>query len=398
MTAPTHTDHSPDAMTPDERRAGATLAAIFGLRMLGLFLILPVFTVAARALPHGTDTVLVGIALGAYGATQALLHIPLGLLSDRIGRKPVIIGGLAVFVGGCLLAAAAQDMPQLILGRVVQGMGAISAVVSALAADLTRPNQRTKIMAMIGSTIGLVFAVSLVMAPPLYAAIGLRGIFLLTGALALGGIALVLRNIPAHTRIAAEKTPLRKVLLDRQLALLNFGVLSLHIMQTALWVVTPALLVAAGLPLAEHWRIYLPTVLIAFALIVPVIIHAERRQLTRPAFLVAITLLIVAQSGFALTTALWPLAASLLAFFVGFNLLEAMQPALISRAAPSGARGAAMGIYNTTQSLGVALGGVCGGWLIKHVGGWAAPAFCASLGILWLGLAASLPLRRKQDG
>ncbi len=380
-----------DPMTREEKRAGISLAAIFGLRMLGLFMILPVFAVFAHTLPGGSDPALVGIALGAYGATQALFQIPFGRASDRIGRKPAIVAGLLIFAAGSFLAAAAPDIYWVIAGRVIQGAGAISAAITALAADLTREQHRTKVMALIGSSIGLMFAFSLVGAPLLYAWIGMSGIFTLTGVLALAAILLLAKAVPTPPAPpAAKPLPFSRVLLDGQLTRLNFGVLALHVMQTALWVVVPPVLVAGGLPLAEHWKIYLPALLASFAVMVPAIIAAERHNQLKPVFVAAILLLILVQVGLTQAEGTYAIGVLLMLFFVGFNIMEAMQPSLISRVAPAAAKGAAMGIYNTTQSIGLALGGVLGGWLLKHFGAAAVHGFCVALGTVWLVLAASM--------
>ena len=383
-----------DKMTPAELRAGISLASIFALRMLGLFLILPVFALYSQTLPGGDNLMLVGIALGAYGLTQAMFQIAYGVASDRYGRKPVIIFGLVVFALGCLIAGLAPDIWWMIGGRVLQGAGAISAAVTALAADLTREQHRTKVMAMIGVSIGLTFALSLVLAPLLYAAIGMGGIFGLTGGLALGAIVLLLKVVPAAPAMVSRGTdvPFATVLLDGQLARLNFGVLALHIMQTALWVVVPAALVhSGGLPLAEHWKIYLPAVLASFVLMVPAIIIAERQGRFRLVFGGAVLLLLLVQAGlYAYGQGLYPIALWLLLFFVGFNILEAMQPSLISRIAPPSAKGAALGIYNTTQSLGLFLGGMLGGWLGKAYGTPAVHLFCGILALIWLVLVATM--------
>lgn len=381
-------------MTPGELRAGVSLASIFALRMLGLFLILPVFALFAQTLPGGDNLSLVGFALGAYGLTQALFQIAYGVASDRYGRKPVIIFGLLVFALGCAIAALAPDIWWMIAGRVLQGAGAISAAVTALAADLTREQHRTKVMAMIGVSIGLTFAVSLVAAPLMYAAVGMAGIFWLTGGLALGAIVLLLKVVPAAPAMVARgvDVPFSSVLLDGQLARLNFGVLALHTMQTALWVVVPAALVhSGGLPLAEHWKVYLPAVLASFVLMVPAIMIAERHGKIRSVFGGAILLLLLVQAGlYAYGTGLYPIGAWLLLFFVAFNILEAMQPSLISRIAPTEARGAALGIYNTTQSIGLFIGGMLGGWLGKNYGTPAVHLFCAALALIWLMLVATM--------
>lgn len=389
-----HTMRSPsqDPMTPAERRTGAVLAAIFGLRMLGLFLVLPVFALLARELPGGDDAALVGFALGAYGLTQAFLQIPFGIASDRFGRKPVIVAGLLLFAAGSFVSAAAPDIHVMIVGRVLQGAGAISAAVTALAADLTREQHRTKVMAMIGASIGLVFAASLVIAPPLAAALGLSGLFALIGGLALAAIVLLYIAVPPQpTVMQPARPPFSAVLFDGRLARLNFGVFALHLMQTALWVVVPATLVAGGLTGGGHWKVYLPAVLLSFAVMVPLIIAAEKKGRMRSVYAGAVALLIVVQAGLAyLGGSLWTTGLWLTLFFVAFNILEALQPSLISRIAPPAAKGAALGIYNTTQSLGLFLGGALGGWLTKHYGAGAVHVACAALGILWLMLANRL--------
>jgi MFS family permease len=390
-----------DPMTRDERRAGASLAAIFGLRMLGLFMILPVFAIYAPTLAGGDDVLLVGLAIGAYGLTQAFFQIPYGMASDRYGRKPVIIAGLLLFAAGSFLAAAADSIWWVIAGRVIQGAGAISAAVTALAADLTREQHRTKVMAMIGSTIGLVFALSLVLAPPLYSLVGMPGIFALTGLLALAAIVLLMKAVPAQPAVPAiPRVPFSVVLRDRNLARMNFGVLALHMMQTALWVVVPPMLAGSGaLPVGEHWKVYLPAVLVSFVVMVPAIIAAEKRGLMKPVFVGAILLLAFVQIGFAtMSGGVYSLAFWLVLFFVAFNIMEALQPSLISRLAPPGAKGAALGVYNTTQSFGLFLGGALGGWLFKNFGATAVQGFCAAVACIWLMAAATmtLPARNQQ--
>ncbi len=390
-----------DPMTPAERRTGAVLAAIFGLRMLGIFLVLPVFSVLAAGLPGGDDLMLVGLALGAYGLTQAFLQIPFGMASDRLGRKPVIVAGLLVFAAGSFLAAAAPDIHWMIVGRVLQGAGAVSAAVSALAVDLTREQHRTRIMATIGASIGLVFAASLAIAPPLAAAIGLAGLFALTGVLTLAAIVLLLTVVPdpgAAARdavppapTAGQRSPFLVVLCDARLARMNFGVFALHLMLTALWVVVPPALVTAGLAAGAHWKIYLPAVLLSLAAMVPAIVAAERKGRMRPVYVGAVALLVVVQAGLTWSGAgLWSIALWLLLFFVAFNILEALQPSLISRLAPPDAKGAALGIYGTTHSAGLFLGGLLGGWLAKHFGAAAVHLACAAIGIIWLVLAARI--------
>ena len=387
-------------MSPEERRTGASLASIFALRMLGLFLILPVFSVHARTLPGGDNLALVGFALGAYGLTQAFFQIPYGIASDYFGRKLVIVVGLLIFALGSFVAAWAPDMNWIIVGRVLQGAGAISAAVTALAADLTREEHRTKVMAMIGSSIGLVFALSLVGAPLLYGWIGMSGLFVLTGVLALAAIGLLIKAVPpAPAPHGHEKLPLRRVLFDVDLLRLNLGIFTLHMVQMAMFVVLPhALVNFGGLPAATHWQVYLPAVLVSFAVMVPAIIAAERKDKMRPVFLAAIGLLAVVQAGlYLLHQSLWALAAWLLLFFVAFNVLEATLPSLVSRTAPPAAKGAALGVYNTTQAVGLFIGGAAGGYIAQHFGDNAVFAACTGLALIWLAVAKTMnfPQRRQ---
>lgn len=385
-------------MSSTERRAGMSLAAIFALRMLGLFLILPVFAAHARAVPGGDNTFLVGMAIGAYGLTQAFLQILFGIASDKYGRKPVILFGLALFVAGSAIAALATDIYTIIVGRVIQGSGAISAAVTALAADLTRDQHRTKIMAMIGSGIGLMFALSMVAAPLLYSAIGMSGIFWFIAALALGAMALTVWAVPAAPATqpapARDADVFRHILRNGTLMRLNFGVFALHLIQMMMWVTLPSALVTrGGLPVEGHWKIYLPAVLLSFAVMVPAIIAAERGKRFKPVYAGAVALLTLVQAGlYAWTENIWLAAAWLTLFFIAFNILEAMQPSLISRIVSPGIKGAALGVYNTLQSIGIFLGGAAGGWLLRHFSEAAVGWCCAALALLWLALAAAYPL------
>lgn len=388
-----------ERMSPEERRVGASLASIFALRMLGLFLILPVFSVFAKDLPGGDSRSLIGFALGAYGLTQAVFQIPYGIASDLWGRKPVIVTGLLVFALGSFVAAWAPDIYWVIAGRVLQGAGAISAAVTALAADLTREEHRTKVMAMIGSSIGLVFALSLVGAPLLYGWIGMAGLFILTGVLALAAIALLLKVVPASPRpLGHVKLPLRRVLFDADLLRLNFGIFSLHLLQMAMFVVLPhALIEHGGLPATAHWQVYLPAVLASFVVMIPTIIAAERRDKMRPVFRSAVALLLVVQLGlYFLGATLWSLALWLTLFFVAFNVLEATLPSLVSRTAPPEAKGAALGVYNTTQAIGLFIGGALGGYLAQHFGDNAVFSACAGVALLWLLVAGTMNFPRRR--
>jgi MFS family permease len=385
-------------MTPAERRASGSLATIFAARMLGLFLVLPVFALEAARYPGGGDPVLVGLAMGIYGLTQGLLQIPFGMASDRFGRKRVIVLGLLVFAAGSLLAAAAPSLPWLIAGRALQGAGAVSAAVTALLADQTRDVVRTKAMAMVGASIGLMFAVSLVAAPLLVARIGLAGLFVLTGALALACIAVVTWWTPPAPvqKSGVPRGRLADVLRHPGLLRLDVGVFVLHAVQLAMWVAVPALLVEAGLDKERHWAVYLPTVLASFV-VMGGLFPLERRGYLRAVFLGSVALLLVVQLGLVAAAgqpSLPLLAVLLFLFFCGFNVLEATQPSLASRIAPPQARGAALGVYNTLQSLGFFAGGAVGGWLAKNVGLPGLFGACAALMLLWLVVA--WPMRAPQ--
>ncbi|MFA7242081.1 MAG: MFS transporter [Sulfuricellaceae bacterium] len=387
-----------EAMTPLERRASAGLAGIFGLRMLGMFLILPVFAIYAHDLPGGDNHALIGLALGAYGLTQALLQLPFGMASDRFGRKPVIYFGLVLFAIGSLVAALSHDIYWVIVGRAIQGSGAISAAVTALLADLTREEHRTKAMAMIGSTIGGMFALSMVLGPALYDSIGVPGMFALTGVLVLAAIVVVAKIIPdpkvSHFHSDAEVAParLRDVLRNGQLLRLNFGIFALHAAQMAMFTVIPfALRETGNLPESQHWKIYLPVMLISFAAMVPLIIVGEKKAKLKPIFVSAVTLLLFTQVSLVfLVGNFWGIVVLLLTFFIAFNTLEASLPSLISKIAPAQAKGTAMGVYNTAQSLGLFVGGALGGWLSHQIGQFAVFAFGAGLSAVWLVLALSM--------
>lgn len=382
----------PNRMTAGERRASFSLAAIFALRMLGLFLVLPVFALEARRYPGGDDAALVGLAMGVYGLTQALLQIPLGMASDRWGRKPVILLGLALFALGSGVAAWAPSVQWLVAGRAIQGAGAISAAVTAFLADVTRDSVRTKAMALVGISIALMFALSLVLAPVLAAQIGLHGIFMLTAALALTGMAVVAWVVPPEPaqQRDAGRGGLREVLTHAGLLRLDFGVFALHAVQLSMWMAVPAVLVQAGLAAGQHWQVYLPAVLLSFLIMGGVLFRLERKGHLRVVFLFSIALIVAVQLGFlALGDSPSVLGAALLLclFFTGFNMLEASQPSLVSRLAPVEHRGTALGVYNTLQSLGFFAGGAVGGWLAKTQGSVGVFVVCAALSLLWLLLA-----------
>jgi len=384
-------------MTATERRASLGLAAIVALRMLGLFLIFPVFALYAEGLA-GVTPLLVGVAVGAYGLTQAIFQIPFGMLSDRLGRKPVIAAGLLLFAAGGVVAGLSESIWGVILGRVLQGSGAVAAAVMALAADLTREEQRTKAMAIIGMTIGFSFMLALVAGPLLDAWIGVPGIFWSTSVLAMLGIVLLFAIIPtpSESRVHRDAEPVREqfgsVLRDRMLIRLDFGIFALHMMLTAIFLVVPLeLRDSAGLEPGRHWLVYLPVLLLSVVFMVPLIFQAERKGRMRAVFFGAILLLATAQVGMAAGFhGLWPLALWLVVLFTGFNLLEATLPSLVSRLAPADSKGTAMGIYSTSQFAGAFTGGVVGGWLHQVAGLEGVFLLGAGVAVVWLVVAAGM--------
>ncbi|MBK8322698.1 MAG: MFS transporter [Betaproteobacteria bacterium] len=372
-------------MSALELRASLALASIFGLRLFGLFIILPVFALYAEALP-GWNLTLVGIALGAYGLTQALLQIPFGWASDRLGRKPVMVFGLLVFATGSVVCAVAEAPWALIAGRTIQGAGAISGVAIAMTADLTRPSQRTKAMAIIGSTIGVVIAASFMVAPALKDAVGVPGIFAATAAMALAAIAVVAWAVPALPAQPAirERVPFSRVLGDPELLRLYLGIFALHAILMALFLVVPLALVRAGLPVASHSLFYLAVVGAGFVFMLPFVASRRFAAHERAVFLGSVA---VMGAGLAVTAtglgSLTVLSTGLVIFFAAFNVLEAKLPALVSKAAPGAARGAAGGVYSSVQFLGIFAGGAAGGATAQHAGPGALLAACFTLTALW---------------
>ena len=387
-----------EKMTPEEVRSAISLALVFALRMFGMFAILPVLALHARSLPGGSSPFLVGIALGIDGLAQAFLQIPMGLLSDRLGRKRVIYAGFALFALGSLLAATAHDLVGIILGRLVQGMGAVSAPVIALTADLTREEHRPKGMAVIGMSIGVTFGASMVLGPMLDHLIGVPGIFALTGALALAAMAVVKFVVPdprvSRVHGDAETVPekIRGVVWNTELQRLNFGIFSLHAAMRGMFVVIPLVLVqVGGLPGAEHWKVYLPVMAVSFVAVVPAIVVAEKYGRMKPIFCGAVALLGLSLLAMAvLLRDFTGVVAALFLFFLAFNLLEATLPSLVSKIAPAGSKGTAIGVYNTFQFLGLFMGGVLGGFIAQHVGNTSVFVFSTGLALAWLMLAIGM--------
>jgi len=388
-----------NGMNPLERRSAYGLAGIYGFRMLGLFLILPVFALYAEDLDYATP-VLVGLAIGIYGLTQAVLQIPFGLLSDRIGRKPVIVGGLLLFALGSVIAATADDIWLIIIGRAIQGSGAIAAAIMALLADLTRESQRTKAMAMVGITIGISFSVALILGPLLHHWIGMSGIFWLTAGLAVLGILILLLMVPtpAHSSVHGDAEPVpgmfRRVLANRDLLRLDLGIFTLHLVLTSLFLSIPLALRDVGLPVQQHSYLYLPVMLISMIVMVPFIIMAEKRGRMKVVFTGGIGLLLLAQLGFYFTLhSFWGLATFMLLFFIAFNVLEATLPSLVSKTSPAAAKGTAMGVYTTSQFAGAFCGGLLGGWIHTQFGLSAIYLMGALACLIWLLIAAGMQVQ-----
>ncbi len=390
-------------MSPLELRASLGLASVFGLRMLGMFIILPVFAPFARNLHGGDSHTLIGIALGVYGLTQACFQLPLGRLSDRWGRKRTIYLGLLIFAVGSLIAALADNLYTVAVGRAIQGAGAISSAVIALNADLTRADHRTKSMAIIGMTIGATFIVSMVAGSAFERLLGVPGIFALTGILALVAILVVRFLVPdpepgAHDEASGPAIALGTILRDPQLLRLNIGIFSLHGLLMAMFVVLPFEL-SGHLPAANQWILYLAIMLVSLAIMVPVMLVSERRGARKAAFVGGVV--VIAGSELVLAAGAGVFAFSILGlvmFFAAFNLLEASLPSLVSRVAPASARGTAIGIYSTLQFVGTFVGATVGGWIAQHYGNAMVFLFCAAVALFWLVMAAGMQVPQSAGG
>ncbi|WP_095100561.1 MFS transporter [Pseudomonas sp. Irchel 3A5] len=391
-----HDPHS-ERMSGGETRAAGGLALVFAFRMLGMFMVLPVLATYGMDLA-GASPALIGLAIGAYGLTQAFLQIPFGIISDRIGRRPVIYFGLIIFALGSVLAASADSIWGIIAGRILQGAGAISAAVMALLSDLTREQHRTKAMAMIGMTIGLSFAIAMVVGPILTSAFGLSGLFLATGAMALVGIFIVAFVVPKntvtlqHRESGVARQALGPTLRHPDLLRLDLGIFVLHAMLMSSFVALPlALVTKAGLPKEEHWWVYLTALLISFFAMIPFIIYGEKKRQMKRVLIGAVAVLMLTELFFwEFGNTLRALVIGTVVFFIAFNLLEASLPSLISKVSPAGGKGTAMGVYSTSQFLGSAAGGILGGWLFQHGGLDVVFLGGAAMAAIWLAVAVTM--------
>ena len=389
-------------MNAQEWRAVFALGALYALRMLGMFMILPVFALYAGELTEPAQPWQIGLAIGIYGLTQALLQIPMGMASDRFGRKPVIVAGMLVFAAGSWLAGATDDIAWIIAGRALQGAGAVSAAVAALLADVTRDAVRTLAMAILGAGMGLAFILALVLGPLVAGWIGVDGIFQMTAILALLSLPVLMFGVPTAPALAPQRGSLRAVLADPQLLRLDIGIFLLHACMTAVFTVVPlAIVQTLGLASAEHWKIYLPVLLLSLAPVFPLIRYAERSGRFKTVFVAIVALLAASLALAAIGHRIAAvLVAALLLYFIAFNFLEGALPSMISRLAPAAQKGAALGIYSSAQFLGAFAGGMLGGLTLQHGGVGGALAAAVLLPIIWLAVAAGLapPAARAENG
>ncbi|OEG74116.1 MFS transporter [Shewanella colwelliana] len=386
-----------NGLSKTEKKVAFSLASVFGLRMMGLFMIMPVFALYGQHL-EGFSPLWVGIAIGAYGLTQAVLQIPMGILSDKYGRKPIILLGLLMFAFGSIVAATADSIYGVVAGRALQGMGAIAAAVLALAADLTRDEQRTKVMAIIGMCIGFSFALSLLVGPIVAQHLGLSGLFAMTAGLALLGMLIVQLLVPTPISQApkgdtvAAPAKLKAMIRDPQLFRLDAGIFILHLVLTAVFVALPLDLVDAGLVKEKHWMLYFPAFMGAFFLMVPLIIIGVKKKNTKATFQVALLIMMAALATMAVyADNLIMLSIAVVLFFTGFNYLEASLPSLIAKFCPVGDKGSAMGVYSTSQFLGAFCGGLLGGGAYQLLG--AVGVFAVALGLMFVWLLLTLGMK-----
>jgi MFS family permease len=387
------------ALLPAERRVVASLAAIYATRLLGLFLLLPVLALHAGSMPGGTP-LLAGLAVGAYGLTQALMQIPFGVWSDRVGRKPLIVVGLLLHIAGSALGAVAGGAVSIVIARIVQGLGAVSGPVMALLADFTRPESRTRAMFMIGLCIGLSFVLSLIAGPLLAGTIGVAGIFVLIGVFGVLALLLVLFALPAEAPRSAASVGRRSWRTALTGALLPHyaGIFVLHLTLTAAFIAVPhALRDLQGIAAPDHWRVYLGVFAASLVLTAPLVLWSERSRKSGRVVAAGVALLAVALAALAFGhSGFRPMAAALVLYFGAFNFLEARLPASLAEAAGEESRGAAMGIFATCQFAGAFAGGLTGGALLGSP--WALPGiflFGALTVLAWLPWAAATESRQS---
>lgn len=381
-----------------EKRTAFSLAAVFAVRMLGLFMILPILPLFAHELTNSTPF-LIGLTIGIYGLTQALLQIPLGMLSDKIGRKPVIIGGLVVFTLGSILAALSDDIYIIIIARAIQGSGAIAATTMALAADLSREDHRAKVMAFIGMSIGLAFALAMVLGPLISQFSGLSGVFWTTAVLAIIGILLVTFVVPTpkqtktHRDAGIVSAYIKPVLTQSTLLRMNLSVFLLHLLMTSMFSILPLIFRDhLHLEVAQHWKIYLPILALSMVFSLPMIIIAEKYRKIKTVFIIAVVLLVFSQGLLGISQfSFYPLMFAFLVFFIGFNFLEAVQPSLVAKYSDVNTKGTAMGVYSSSQFFGIFIGGAVGGLIMQQWGFTGVFIFGALTAIILLLVAISLP-------
>ena len=372
--------------------------------MLGLFMILPVFAIYGEEL-SGYSPIWLGLAIGAYGLTQALLQIPMGILSDKYGRKPIILIGLVIFCFGSIVAAMSDTIYGVVIGRSIQGMGAIASAVLALAADLSREEQRPKVMATIGMFIGVSFTVAMVVGPIVAEAFGLSGLFWFTAVLTVLAMVMIQFMVPNSVHRAprgdnvALPAQLSKLIKHPQLTRLNWGVFILHMALTACFITLPKQFVDNGLALEQHWQLYLPVLLGSFFIMVPFMIIAIKKQREKLMFTFAVTLLTLSLLlMWALPSSFWSLVLSVGLFFTAFNYLEATMPSILSRIAPAGVKGSVMGIYSSSQFLGAFTGGLIGGILASNFGEKSIFLVMALFSLFWVLAAATMkPLKKSKS-
>ena len=378
-------------LSKDEWRISGILSGVYALRMLGLFLVLPVLSLYAAELAGSQKSLWIGWAMGAYGLTQACLQLPFGMVSDKWGRKKTIYIGMTMFIVGSFIAAAATSIEWLVLARALQGAGAISAVITALMSDLIRDSVRTRAMSMVGMSIGLTFALSLVAAPLLVSVIGMSGLFVLTGVSMLLAMFAVYKYVPDPEKIVStNRLPALQVVLQPQLWRLNFGIFALHAAQMALFISLPFLFLQMGIAQEAQWKVYAPMVLFGMVLMVPVIIYGEKKRKLKQTLLFAIGMMVVAQAMLATKhNAVMVMTAALVIYAIAFNVLEAILPSMVAKFAPAEQRGAAMGFYSTAQSIGLFIGGVAGGGLFSRFGFEGVFVFATALMLIWWAIAAT---------